>query len=298
MSGSEGFIGKALVSFLKAGGHEVLRIVRQRRLACPQNGAILCNPVRREFNPRDFEASDAVINLAGHPVMRRWTESAKAEIERSRVDGTEFLASSLSVLENPPKVFLCASATGFYGDRGDEILSENSAAGRGFLAQVAEKWENAAKAASSATRIVNLRFGMVLARDGAALKTMRIPFLLGLGARIGDGSGYMSWISKRDAVRAIEFILTNNSVSGAVNIVSPTPVSNADFTRCLARVLRRPVFLSLGGPLVKFVLGEMGEEVIMSSARVVPEKLTSAAFRFEDENLENFLRAELGRTRS
>ncbi|WP_462137331.1 TIGR01777 family oxidoreductase [Candidatus Mycalebacterium sp.] len=293
VSGSGGFIGKSLVSSLKTGGHEVIRIVRDRRRARPQERAVLCDPVGREFNPRDFEGADAVIHLAGRNIMRRWTDSAKAEIECSRVAGTEFLASALAGLENPPKVFLCASATGFYGDRDDEILSERSGAGEGFLARVAEKWENAAKAAGSATRVVNLRFGMVLARDGAALKMMRIPFLLGLGTRIGDGSGYMSWISKRDAVRAMEFILANDSVSGPVNIVSPVPMPNADFTRCLARVLGRPVFLSLSARIIKFVFGEMGEEVIMSSVRVVPEKLISAGFRFEDGNLEAFLRAEL-----
>ncbi len=296
VSGSGGFIGKSLVSSLKARGHEVLLIVRDSRGARKQEGAVLCDPVRGKFNPRDFEGADAVIHLAGRNIMRRWTDSVKAEIEHSRVAGTEFLASALLGLENPPKVFICASATGFYGNRDDEVLSERSGAGQGFLARVAEKWENAARAAGSATRVVNLRFGIVLARDGAALKMMRIPFLLGLGARIGDGSGYMSWISKRDAVRAMEFILANDSVSGPVNIVSPTPMPNADFTRCLSRALRRPVFLSLSEPLIKFVLGEMGEEVIMSSVRVVPEKLINAGFHFEDGNLETFLRAELGRT--
>ncbi len=238
---------------------------------------------------------DAVIHLAGHGIMRRWTSSAKKTIEESRVASTEFLSAVFSRVENPPKVFLCASATGFYGNRGDECLGEESGSGDGFLARLAEKWENAANSVSSpGTRVVNLRFGVVLAKDGGALGMILLPFKLGLGGTIADGSGYMSWISRRDAVRAVEFILCNEVVSGPVNIVSPTPVRNRDFVSALARVLGRPAFLPLKEFFIKIIFGQMAGEVILSSARVFPKKLLEAGFRFEHEDIEDFLCLELG----
>ncbi len=272
----------------------MIRLVRDSQRA-QAAGAFYCNANSGEFNRSDFEGMDAVINLAGYGIMRRWTLSVKREIERSRVLGTEFLCDIFSRLDNPPKVFLCASATGFYGDRGDECLVEESAAGEGFLARLAERWESAARAASSqGTRVVNMRFGAVLAKDGGVLGMLRLPFKLGLGATVGDGSGYMNWVSMRDALRAAEFILRNDTVSGPVNIVSPVPARNGDFARTLAKVVNRPVFLSLKEPVVKLIFGQMGKEVVMSGARVFPRKLLKAEFRFEDADLEKFLCLELG----
>lgn len=296
ISGSSGFIGSSLAAFLQSRGHEVVRLVRGSRRHAPASAAsVYCDARSGAFNRLDFEGMDAVIHLAGYGIMRRWTPSAKREIERSRVDGTDFLCAVFSALENPPKTFLCASATGFYGDRGDERLDEESACGEGFLARVAQRWENSAKAASSlGIRVANLRFGAVLAKDGGALGMMRLPFKLCLGGTVGDGSAYLSWISRRDAVRAADFILRNDSVSGPVNVVSPRPARNRDFVRAVARAVNRPAFLPIRESVLRLVFGQAGKEVIMSSARVFPRKLLNAGFRFEHEDLQDFLDSELG----
>ncbi len=295
VSGSSGFIGSSLVSYLEAGSHEVSRLVRSAKRKPAADGLVFYDADSGVYNPRDFEQMDAVIHLAGHGVMRRWTSSAKKAIEQSRVASTEFLASVFSNLDRPPKVFLCASAVGFYGHRGDEILKEESGPGEGFLAQVAVRWEKAANAASSdRTRVASLRFGMVLEKNGGALGMIKIPFKLGLGGTIGDGSDYISWISLYDAMRAVEFILTEKTVSGPVNIVAPVPVRSGDFSSTLARVVKRPAFLPLKKSAVKFVCGQMGEEVIMSSARVFPGRLLKAGFSFSYEKLEDFLYTEFG----
>lgn len=294
LSGSSGFIGSNLAFFLERSGHEVFRLVRNSERS-HEAASVYYNIGSGAFRKSDFEGMDAVIHLAGYGIVRRWTSSAKKAIVRSRVGSTELLCRIFSVLDNPPKVFLCASATGFYGDRGDERLSEESRSGEGFLARLAQRWENAAQAASlSGARVVNLRFGVVLAKNGGALGMMRLPFRLGLGATAGDGSGYLSWVSLRDAVRAVEFILDNKAVSGPVNIVSPAPVRSGDFVRILAKTVNRPAFLSLNKSVVKLVFGQMGEEVVLSSARVFPQKLIKAGFVFEHSGLENFLRLELG----
>ena len=203
VSGSGGFIGSSLVSYLEAGRHEVLRLVRSTQRKPAADGLIFYDADLGICNPRDFEQMDAFIHLAGHSVMCRWTSSAKKAIEQSRVASTEFLTSVFSNLDRPPKVFLCASATGFYGDKGDEVLREESGPGEGFLAQVAVRWEKAANTVfSDTTRVANLRFGMVLAKNGGALGMIKIPFKLGLGGTIGDGTHYISWISLHDVVRA------------------------------------------------------------------------------------------------
>ncbi len=295
ISGSSGFIGSGLVRFFNESGHEVIRVLRKpQRIQSPEK-QVFYDPYSGVLDKRDFEGADAFIHLAGLGIMRRWSPSVKMEIERSRVISTGFLSSVFSRLERPPGVFLCASATGFYGDRGQEVLNEQSGAGEGFLARVAREWEDTANSASPVTRVVNLRFGVVLAKDGGALGMMRIPFMLGLGAKVGDGKDYLSWISRNDAVRAIEFIIGNNGIAGPVNIVSPAPVRNGDFTKCVASALRRPAFVSLNKSVLKLVLGEMGEEVVMSSARVLPDRLIKTGFQFDDSDLKTFLRSELER---
>ena len=285
ISGSSGLIGSALAASLEADGHGVVRLKRSRRA----DGDFF------DAAPRDFEGADAAVNLCGFGIMRRWTASVKREIERSRVESAGFLSSVFSKLASPPKVFLCASATGFYGNRGDETLTEESAPGEGFLADVARRWEDAAnRAAPQVPRIVNLRFGVVLSKRSAALRVAKVAFSLGLGAKAGDGSAFVSWISLADAVRAMRFVIDNGAVCGPVNIVSPSPVRGGDFSRSVGRALGRPVPFSVGERLVKLVFGEMGKEVIMSGARVVPQKLLKDGFRFEDEDLETFLRLEIG----
>lgn len=281
ISGSGGLIGSAFAASLEARGHDVERLERNPRGGSPF------------FRDADFEGADAAVNLCGYGIMRRWNSSVKKEIENSRVESASYLASVFSRLNRPPKVFLCASATGFYGSRADEILNEQSAEGEGFLARVAGRWEAAAKEVPPSVRVVNLRFGIVLSSQGGALKTMKLPFKLGLGAVAGDGSGYMGWISLKDAVRAMEFAMENETVSGAVNIVSPSPSTNREFTRAVARAVGRKVFLSVPAGIIKLVFGEMGGEVITASARAVPGKLADAGFEFEDENLDEFLLSEL-----
>ena len=288
ISGSSGLIGTALAASLESDGHEVVRLIRRMSAAGPV--------FEDASSARSFEGADAAVNLCGFGIMRRWTASVKAEIERSRVESARFFASVFPRLSSPPNVFLCASATGFYGDRGDEVLTEESTAGQGFLSEVASRWEAAANA-SEVRRVVNLRFGVVLSKSGGALKMARVPFFLGLGAKVGDGSAYVSWISLADTVRAIRFAMDNSSISGPVNVVSPSPVRGAVFSRALGNALRRPVFLSVGNRLIKFVLGEMGGEVILSGARVLPQKLLKAGFNFSDGDLEDFLRLEIGGAR-
>ena len=287
ISGSGGLIGSALASSLEADGGDVVRIKRSGSSEAPSF----------DISPDDFEGADAVVNLCGFAIMRRWTSAAKKEIERSRINSAAFFADAFSRLARPPKVFLCASATGFYGGRGDEELTEKSAPGNGFLPSVARRWENEAnRCPSSATRVANLRFGVVLSKRAPVLRLAKTVFSLGLGATAGDGNAWLSWISLNDAVRAIRFLIENGGVSGPVNIVSPSPVQSGDFSRTVGGVLKRPVFFTVPKRIIKTVLGEMGEEIILSSARVFPRKLLDNGFRFEDENLETFLRSEFSRS--
>lgn len=235
------------------------------------------------------------MNLCGFTIMRRWTATVKKEIEQSRVESAGFFADVFSGLSRPPKVFLCASATGFYGSRNGETLTEESPAGNGFLAGVARRWEEAAtRAASPQTRVANLRFGVVLSKNAPMLRMARVVFSLGLGAKAGDGGAWLSWISLNDTVRAIRFLIDNGGISGSVNIVSPSPVQSGDFSRTVGRALNRPVFFTVPRRIIKLVLGEMGEEIVLGGARAVPQKLINAGFRFEDGDLETFLRSEIG----
>ena len=287
ISGSNGLIGSALAASLEADGCDVVRINRSDRSEAPFF----------DISPDNFEGADAVVNLCGFGIMRRWTSAAKREIKRSRVESAGFFADMFSALNRPPKLFLCASATGFYGNRGDEELTEKSAAGNGFPSAVALRWEDAAnRSASSETRVANLRFGVVFSRNAPMLRMAKTVFSLGLGATAGDGNAWLSWVSLNDTVRAIRFLIENGGISGPVNIVSPSPVKSGDFSRTVGRVLKRPVFFTVPKRIIKLILGEMGEEIILASARVAPQKLLENGFRFEDGNLEIFLRSELLRS--
>ena len=239
----------------------------------------------------------AVVHLAGENIAAgRWTPARKAEIRRSRVDGTRNLCEVLARLPHPPKVLVSASAIGLYGDRGAEILTEESAAGTGFLAEVCREWEAAAApAARVGIRVVNLRFGMVLSPTGGALKKMLLPFKLGMGGRIGSGEQFTSWIALDDVIGAIHHVLCEESVRGAVNAVAPEPASNADFTRTLARVLRRPTLLPLPAFAARLALGEMADALLLGGARVMPARLQASGYRFRFPDLESALRHLLGR---
>jgi uncharacterized protein len=294
LSGSSGLIGSALVESFAASGRVVVRLVRSEPK--PGEGAIAWDPAAQRLDPGPLEGFDAVVHLAGESIFGlRWTAAKKERIRRSRVEGTRLLAAALARLARPPKAFVCASAIGYYGDRGDEELSEESPAGTGFLAEVCRQWEEAARpAAEAGIRTVAMRLGVVFSPAGGALRTMLRPFRLGLGGRLGSGRQYLSWISLSDVVRAVEHVLETESLSGPVNVVAPEPVTNAELTRTLARVLRRPALFPAPAFALRLVLGEMADAMLLSSVRVLPRRLVESGFRHEDPALEPALRRLLG----
>ena len=284
VTGASGFVGRAVVSRLAQSGHRVLPL---RRASDGGESGPTWNPETGQICLEPAGSFDAVVHLAGENIAQRWTHAAKARIRSSRVNATQFLCEALARLSQPPRVLVCASATGYYGDRGDEVLDEQSNPGAGFLAEVCEAWEAATEPARQrGIRVVHLRLGIVLDRDGGALAKMLPAFRLGLGGRLGTGRQYWSWISLEDLLRVVELALQNDRLSGAVNVVSPAAATNADFTRALARALRRPAFLALPVPVVKLLFGKMGCEALLASARVQPARLVEHgfAFRFPELN--------------
>jgi uncharacterized protein (TIGR01777 family) len=224
---------------------------------------------------------DAVIHLAGESIVGRWTAAKKAEIRASRVEGTRHLAQALARTKYRPRVFVCSSAIGYYGDRGDEVLREESAPGQGFLPDVCREWEAATQVATDAgIRTAQIRTGVVMSPKGGALGAMLTPFKLGVGGKVGSGKQWMSWIDVQDMVGAIHLILQNDQIRGPVNMVGPEPVTNAEFTKTLASVLHRPAFLPVPAFAVKLAFGEMGETVLLGSQRVEPAKLLATGYRF------------------
>jgi uncharacterized protein len=255
------------------------------------------DPARGRLDPRALEGVDAVVHLAGESIAaRRWSAAVKERIRRSRVDGTRLLSETLGNLERRPRVLVSASAVGYYGDRGETPLTEDSAPGAGFLADVCREWEAAADAARSAgIRVVHPRLGLVLAKQGGALPRMTLPFRLGLGGVVGSGRQYWSWIELGDLVRAIELCLGLDGLAGPINAVAPAPVTNREFTRKLGKVLGRPTLVPLPALAVRLLLGEMGRALLLGSARVLPRRLERAGFHFRHPGLESALRAALSR---
>ena len=281
ISGASGPIGRALVASFEPQGTRIVRLVRGTAKGADQ---ISWNPLSA-VPAEDVTGFDAVIHMAGESVVGRWTDEKKKAIRESRIQGTRNLASALTKASGRPRVFICASAVGFYGDRGDELLTEESAAGSGFAADLGRDWEAASRiAAEAGIRTVNLRLGLVLCRKGGALEKMLLPFKLGLGGRLGPGTQWWSWIHADDIVGAVHHIIRSESLSGPVNLVSPNPVPNKEFTRVLAAVLRRPALFPIPSFAARLAFGEMAQELMLTSQRVVPEKLTSSgyAFRFRD----------------
>jgi uncharacterized protein len=297
VSGASGLIGTALVSHLTARGHRVTRLVRR----APGPGEISWDPAGGRLDPADLEGVDAVIHLAGENVGARWTASRKSRIRGSRIVGTRLLSETLARLRRRPAVLVSASAIGIYGDRGDEILTEASNSGDpagDFLVSVAEEWEAAADPArAAAIRVVHPRFGIVLSPAGGALKKLLLPFRLGVGGRIGSGLQWMSWVSLDDAVGAIDHVLSNATLQGPVNVTSPEPATNRDFTRTLGRVLSRPAVFPVPAPALRLALGEMADSTILTSVRVLPVRLAETSYRFRHTNLESALRHVLGKER-
>ena len=293
VTGATGLVGSALVPALRAAGHRVDRLSRRS----PEAGStdIQWDPARGRLALGALEGVDAVVHLAGESIAAlRWTGSVKERIRRSRVDGTRLLAETLGRLTRRPQVLVSASAVGYYGDRGEAPLTEESPAGSGFLAEVCREWEAAADPARAAgIRVVHPRLGVVLAGQGGALPRMALPFRLGVGGVIGSGRQYWSWIELADLVRVIELGLALDTLAGPVNAVAPAPVTHREFTRVLGRVLGRPTLVPLPALAVRLLLGEMGQALLLDSARVLPRRLERAGFRFRHPELEGALRAAL-----
>lgn len=278
ISGSSGLIGSNLCKFFED-NNDIYKLVR---IKTNEQTHVYWNYNSDEIEIDKLEGSDVIVHLAGENIAGLWTKNKKQNIRNSRIDGTRFLARSVSRLNKKPKSFICASAIGIYGSRGDEYLNEQSSSGSGFLARLAEDWEDAANVLNEqGIRVVNLRIGLVLSKKGGAFEKMLTPFKLGLGGRIGNGKQYVSWVVLDDLISAVNFIIQNDNITGPVNIASPNPVSNGDFTKILGKSLNRPTFFRLPSRLLKTFIPEMAEEMLLASTRVIPKKLTENGFKFQ-----------------
>ncbi|MDJ0974873.1 MAG: TIGR01777 family oxidoreductase [Planctomycetota bacterium] len=294
VTGATGMVGSQLTAFLQGGGHTVYRLTRSEPAA---DTDIQWDPQNGTLDAAKLEGFDAVVHLAGENVGEgRWTEAKKARIRDSRIDGTSLLVRTLARLERKPKVLVAASAIGFYGDRGDEPLTEESAPGEGFLSEVCVAWERATRdAATAGIRVVNLRFGVILSGSGGALKKMLLPFKMGMGGKLGSGEQMMSWIGLDDAVGVIHHALLAEDLAGPVNAVAPEPVTNKTFTKTLGRVLWRPTIVPMPGFMARAAFGEMADALLLASARVLPKRLQETGYVFATPSLEDCLRRQLGK---
>ena len=291
VTGASGLVGSALVQLLADSGHEVVRLGR----TAPGPADLRWDPDAGVLEAAALEGFDGVIHLAGENIAAgRWNAARKRRIRESRVQGTRLLARTLANLERPPGVLVSASAVGFYGDRGDEELSEQSPAGSGFLSEVCREWEAATEAAAGkGIRVVHARLGVVLSRDGGALAKMLMPFKLGAGGIVGSGRQYMSWITLEDTAAALAHLLVTETAAGPVNVVAPAPVTNREFTKTLGRVLRRPTLFPLPAFVARLVFGEMADALLLGSTRVKPASLLDSGYVFRHGSLEEGLRAVL-----
>lgn len=291
VTGSSGLIGSALVRGLATREHCVVRLVRGRDAG---EGEARWDPAAGTIDTDRLANLDAVIHLAGESIVARWTKAKRRRIRDTRIQGTTLLCEALTSLDRPPRVLLCASATGWYGDRGDEIVTEQSERGHGFLADLCRDWEAAAApAAEAGIRVVSMRFGVVLSRAGGALAKMLGPFRLGLGGRIGNGRQYMPWISLADTVAAVEHLLAADHITGPVNVVAPKPVTNRAFTQALGRTLHRPTILPLPALAARLLFGRMARELLLSGARAHPARLLEDGFSFQHADIDSAFRAAI-----
>jgi len=294
ISGASGLIGSALVPYLEGAGHTLTRLVRR-----PQRGPRerTWDPAVGVLDPAVLESVDAVINLSGEDLATgRWTAARKRSLWDSRVHSTNLLASAIALATPKPQVMINSSGVGFYGDRGDDVLTEDGAPGTGFLPRLAQAWEAAADPARAAgTRVVAMRMGVVLAAHGGALAKMLVPFRYGAGGRFGNGRAWWTWIALEDVLAATSFALENPALVGPVNLVAPEPLRNVDFVRALGRVLHRPALVPAPAFALRALLGEMADAALLASTRAVPRRLLDAGFRHRFPEIEDALRDALGR---
>jgi uncharacterized protein len=292
VSGSNGLVGSALVTALRQQSNDVRRLVRPDSPS--SDDASEWDPEAGRIDPSAFDGVDAVVHLAGESIAGRWTESKKKRIHGSRVHGTRLLSETIAALDSKPRVLVSASAIGFYGDRGDDVLTEESAIGGGFLAEVCRQWEDATNTAREAgVRVALLRFGVILSGSGGALKQMLTPFKAGVGGRVGSGKQHMSWVAIDDAVAAILRIIEDTSLEGPINVVAPQTVTNEEFTKTLGRVLGRPTVMPMPAFAARLAFGQMADELLLASQRVRATQLEQAGFTFKHPQLEGALRAVL-----
>lgn len=292
ITGGTGFLGVPLQAALRSAGHDVLVVGRARPGHTPD---IPWDPERGTLDRARLEGVDAVYHLAGEPIGERWTGGRKAALRSSRVNGTTLIATALASLSRLPRVLVSMSAIGIYGNRGEEELTEQSTPGGDFLADVGKAWEAAADPARVAgIRVVHPRMGIVLHESGGALAKMLPPFRLGVGGRIGDGRQYMSWVSRADAIAALLFVLTNDSMQGPVNVTAPAPVTNAEFTRALGHAVHRPAIAVVPEFAIRLLFGEMGEATVLAGQRVRPKVLQDQQFAFSHPHLATALQYALG----
>ena len=287
-------LGSAVHRTLTRQGIPTLQLLRRGATA---EGQLQWSPSAARIieNSAPLDGAAAAIHLSGASVAaHRWTDAYRREMGASRVESTRKLATLLATLQAPPKTFVVASAIGIYGDRGDDVLTESSQPGSGFLADLCQQWEAAAEPAVQAgMRVVHMRFGVVLGPGHGALHQMLPPFRVGLGARLGSGQQWMSWVGLADVIAAILFALEQSTLAGAVNVTAPNPVTNAEFTRALGRQLHRPAFLAVPAIAVRMMFGQMADEALLASARVLPERLLASGFQFSLPKIEDALRATL-----
>lgn len=293
ISGATGLVGTALVKRLKSKGHAIVRLTRPSPSATIDD--ITWNPDNNWIDAERLNGFDAVIHLAGESIADgRWTAAKKERIRNSRVQGTTLLAEALARLTKPPRTLIAASAIGFYGERGQESMVESNEPGHSFLADVCKAWEMSTEpAAKKGIRVVNLRLGVILAKEGGALKTMMPPFKMGVGGKLGSGKQYMSWVALDDVLGIIELALENETIHGPVNTVAPNAVTNLEFTKALGRALSRPTIFPMPAFAAKLAFGEMADELLLASTRVEPAVLNKAGYQFKYPELDGALRTLL-----
>jgi uncharacterized protein len=289
VTGASGLIGSALLPSLANAGHAITRMTRSEPRAGER--AVRWDPMGAPLDASALNGVEAVVHLAGETIAQRWTSEVKARIRESRVKGTQVLCESLARMPTPPKVLVSASAVGYYGNRGGEVLTEESGAGQGFLAEICRAWEAATEPATRrGVRVVPLRFGVVLSTAGGALAKMLPPFRLGIGGMLGGGQQYMSWVALDDAVGVIQYALVTESLRGPTNAVSPNAVTNQEFTKTLGKVLGRPTVVPMPAFAARLMFGEMADELLLASARVQPTKLQASGYAFRYPDLTAALR--------